>query len=105
MLCQYSEALVTRPEVSFITYTTSSDEQTGNIITLAQFKEGNLAENERNVAEDESILSLINESSTDNDSDNRSIGMNNIEDIWYGNYVHSYIIERDARLKINYRIK
>ena len=38
----YSEALATRPEVSHIVYTTSSHEQTGNIITFEQFEEGGL---------------------------------------------------------------
>ena len=46
----YSEALAMRPTVSYILYATSSHEQTGNIITFEQFEEGNLLENERNVA-------------------------------------------------------
>ena len=41
----YSEALVTRPAVSYILYDTSSHEQTGDIITFAQFEKGNLVGN------------------------------------------------------------
>ena len=37
-----------RPAVSYITYATSSHEQTSDIIAFAQFKEGILVENERN---------------------------------------------------------
>ena len=55
----YSDALAMWLEVSYILYATSYNEQTGNIITFAQFAEGDLAENERNTEEDESISSLI----------------------------------------------
>ena len=37
----YSEAMVMRPVVTYIPYGTSSREKTGNIITFAQFEEGN----------------------------------------------------------------
>ena len=43
----YSEALAILPTVVYITYATSSHEQTGDIITFEQFEEGNLVENER----------------------------------------------------------
>ena len=36
----YSDAIIIRPEVSYIPYDTSSHEQTGDIITFAQFEEG-----------------------------------------------------------------
>ena len=49
----YSQALATRPEVSYIQYAKSSHEKTGNIITFSQFEEDNLVENERNTVEDE----------------------------------------------------
>ena len=48
----YSEALAMWPEVLHIIYGTSSNEQTGDIITFAQFEEGNLVENKRNEDED-----------------------------------------------------
>ena len=35
--CQYSEAIMMRPSVSYIPYDTPSHEKTGNIITFAQF--------------------------------------------------------------------
>ena len=38
----YSEAIVVRPEVTYTPYATSSKEQTGNVITFAQFEEGNI---------------------------------------------------------------
>ena len=38
----YSEAMVMRPEVTYTPYATSSKEQTGDIITFAQFEEGNI---------------------------------------------------------------
>ena len=72
------------PAVSYIPYTTSSHEQTGQIITFVQFEEGNVLEKERNVEEDESFLSPIDEWYTDGESDDRSIITNSLEDIWYG---------------------
>ena len=45
-----------QPDVSYITYSTSYHEQTGNIITFARFEEGVLLENKHNKEEDESIL-------------------------------------------------
>ena len=62
-------------------------------------------ENERNVAEDESILASIDESSTDDDIDDVYITTNTLEEIQYGNHVHQDINTRDARLKVCDRIK
>ena len=62
-------------------------------------------ENKRNVAEDESISYSFDELSTDDKSDDRSISMNDLEDVWYGNYVHIEINKRDFRLKICERIR
>ena len=36
----YSEAMAMRPEVTYTPYVTSSKEQTGDVITFAQFEEG-----------------------------------------------------------------
>ena len=36
----YSEAMVMRPAVKYTPYATSSKEQTGDVITFAQFEEG-----------------------------------------------------------------
>ena len=41
----YSEALSVQSEISHIPYATSSHEQTGDVITFAQFEEGWLVEN------------------------------------------------------------
>ena len=38
-----------RPEVPYIPYATSSHKQTRDIITFAQFEEGDLVENKRNL--------------------------------------------------------
>ena len=57
----YSEALAILPSVLYILCVTLSHEQTGDIITFAQFEEGNLVENKRNKKEDESILAPIDE--------------------------------------------
>ena len=38
----YLEAMVMRPEVTYTPYATSSKEQTGDVITFAQFEEGNI---------------------------------------------------------------
>ena len=42
-----------RPEVSYIMYAISSHEQTGDIITFANFEDWGLVENELNADEDE----------------------------------------------------
>ena len=38
----YAEAMAMRPSVTYTPYATSSKEQTGDVITFAQFEEGNL---------------------------------------------------------------
>ena len=47
----YSEAMVMRPAVTYTPYVTSSKEQTGDVIKLAQFEEGNILIETRNDAE------------------------------------------------------
>ena len=44
----YAEAMEMRPVVTYTPYTTSSKEQTGNVITFAQFEEENLISETRN---------------------------------------------------------
>ena len=57
--------MLMRPEVMYTPCATSSREQTGNIITFAQFEEGNLLTKTRNNAEisdesdDDSIMSPL----------------------------------------------
>ena len=47
----YSEAMAMRPAVTYTPYATSSKEQTGDVITFAQFEEGNILTETRNDAE------------------------------------------------------
>ena len=47
----YAEAMVMRPTVKYTPYATSSKEQTGNVITFAQFEEGGLLTETRNDTE------------------------------------------------------
>ena len=47
----YSEVMAMRPAVTYTPYTTSSREQTDNIITFAQFEEGNILPETRNDTE------------------------------------------------------
>ena len=91
--------------VLYIPYANSYNEQTRDIITFAQFEEGNLAESKRNKEEDEPILDSIDESSTDDDSDDGSISTNDLKDIWDGSQIHPYIKSVYARLKIRDRMK
>ena len=46
----YSEAMAVSPEVTYTLYATSSKEQTGVVITFAQFEEGNILTETRNDA-------------------------------------------------------
>ena len=47
----YAEAMAMRPAVTYTPYATSSKEQTGNVITFAQFEEGDLLSETRNYTE------------------------------------------------------
>ena len=47
----YAEAMEMRPEVTYSPYATSSKKQTGDVITFAQFEEGNLWSETRNDTE------------------------------------------------------
>ena len=72
----------------YIPYDTSYHEQTSKVITFGQSEEGHLVENKHNAEEDESIFSSIDDLFTDNDSDDRSISTNHLEDIQYGSQIH-----------------
>ena len=97
----YSEALMMKPEVSYIPYATSYNEQTGDIINFAQFEEGGLVENERNVVYDKSILASIYKSYTEDDSYYGFMSRNALKDIRDGKYVHRNINVRYPVLKIS----
>ena len=47
----YSEAMTMRPAVTYTRYVTSSKEQTGNVVTFAQFEEGKILTETRNDTE------------------------------------------------------
>ena len=51
----YAEAMVMRPTVTYTPYATSSKEQTGNVITFAQFEEGFLISESRNDTESDDV--------------------------------------------------
>ena len=103
--------MVMRPTV---TYTTSSKEQTGNVITFAQFKEGNLITETCNDTEsgDESDSESIMMSEQDIENldekeklDDDLISTEMLHDIRDGNQTHPNIDKRETRLKISDRIK
>ena len=60
----YSEVIAMRPTVTYTPYTTSSKEQTGDVITFSQFEEGNLLTETRDDTE------------SGDESDSESIMMN-----------------------------
>ena len=86
-------------------YAKSSHKKTGDIITFAQFEEVNLVENECNLVEDKYNLAPIDEPYIENDFDDGSINTNDLEEIQYGNYLHTDINARDTILKINDHIR
>ena len=47
----YAEAMAMRPEVTYTPYAKSSKEQNGDVITFAQFEEGDLLNETRNDTE------------------------------------------------------
>ena len=49
-------------------------------------------------------MASIDDSYIDNGSGEESMGKKYLGGVWYGNYVHSGIIERDAKMMICYRI-
>ena len=110
----YSEAMAMRPEVTFTPYATSSKEQTVDVITFAQFDEGNI------------LTETLNDSESDDESDNESLMMNEqdmenidsneksdhdliptetLEDISDGSQTHLTVNKREACCKIRDRIK
>ena len=94
-----------QPAVSYIPNNAYPHEQTGGIITFAQFEKEDSVEIEINVEECESVLASIDDSFTDNDYDDGYISKNSLGDIWYGIQIHPEINARYSRLKIHDRIK
>ena len=86
----YSEAMSMRPAVMYTLYATSPKEQTGDVITFAQFEEGNILIETRNDAEscDKSDIESLNMNKKDienidsnENSDDDHISTEMLEDI------------------------
>ena len=89
--------MVMRPEVTYTPYATSSREQTGDVITFAQFEEGNLSTETRNDTEsgDKSDREWIMMSEQDMEnldekekSNDDHISTETLHDIRDGNQIH-----------------
>ena len=113
----YSEAMAMHPSFSYIPCDASSKEQTGDMITFAQFKEGYLLSEAREDAEsdneinDDSImpplltLEEIDALDSGDDSDDEPMSTEMLEDIRDGNQYHPNVNRIESRYKIRYRIK
>ena len=103
-----------RPEVMYNPYATSSREQTGDVITFAQFEQGYILTKTRNDAEsgDESDNESIMMSEKDTDAINSGDDSNHdiiytemLEDIRDGSQNHPNVNIRETRYKIRDRIR
>ena len=110
----YSEAMAMRLEVTYTLYTTSSKEQTGNLIMFAQFEERNILTETYNDAEigDESDNESIMMSEQDmeninsgDESDHNIISMDMLEEIRDRSQTHLKVNKMKARYKIRDRIR
>ena len=95
-----------RPEVTYTLYGTSSGEQTGYLITFAQFKEGNILTETHNDAEsgDESNSKslIMNKQDMENLDSNKQpdydlISTDMLEDILDGSQTHPNVNRSEAR--------
>ena len=103
-----------RPAVTYTPYATSSKEQTGDVITFAQFKEENLLSETRNDTESgdesdsESIMMSVkyteNIDETEKFNDDL-ISTETLHNICDGNQTDPKINKREARMAIRDRIK
>ena len=103
-----------RPSVIYTPYATSSKEQTGDVITFAQFEEGRILTETCNDAEsgDESNSEslMMNEQDMENidsneNSDRDLISTEMLEDISDGSQTYPTINKREARYEIRDRIR
>ena len=104
-----SEEMVMRPAVTYAPYETSSKEQTGDVITFAQFEEGSILTETCNDAEsgDESDNESIMTSEQDMENldsnetlDHYIISTEMLEDIRDVSQTHPDVNKREARYKI-----
>ena len=110
----YSEAMAMHPTVTYTPYATSPKEQTGDVITFAQFEEGNILTEIRNDEEssDESDKEsiMMSEQDMENlDSDEKSdhdfISTEMLEDICDGSQTHPTVNKREARYEIRDHVR
>ena len=110
----YAEAMAMRLTVTYTPYDTSSKEQTGDVITFAQFEEGILLTETRNDTEsgDESESESIIMSKRDMESldekekvNDDLISTETLHDICDGTQTNTNIDKREARLKMRDRVK
>ena len=109
----YAEAMAMRPTVTYTPYATSSKEQTGDVITVTQFEEGNLLSETHNDIEsdDESDSESITMSEKDMENidekekfDDDLISTETLHDIHDRNQTHPKIDKREDCLSIRDRI-
>ena len=100
--------------MTYTPYETSSKEQTGDIITFAQFEEGNILNETRNDAEsgdksDKKSIMMIEQDmdaiNSGDESDNDLISTKMLEDIRDGSQTHPNVNRRETRYKIRDRIR
>ena len=110
----YAEAMAMRLTLTYTPYATSSKEQNSDVITLAQFEEGNLISETRNDTEidDESDSKSIMMSEKDMENidekekfDDDLISTETLHNILNENQTHLIIDKREARLAIRDRMK
>ena len=100
-----------RPADTYTPYATSSKEQTGDVITFAQFEEGNLLSETGNDTEsgNESESIMMNKQDMENldekKFDDDLISTETLHDIRNGYQTHPNIDKREGCLKIRDRIK
>ena len=106
----YSEEMAMRPAVTYTPNATYSKEQTGDVMTFAQFEEGNLWTETCNDTEssDKSDSESIMMSEQDMENldgkenfDDDLLSMETLHDIRDRNQTHPNIDKREARLKIH----
>ena len=107
----YAEAMAMRLIVTYTPYATSSKEQAVDVITFAQFEEGNLVTETRNDTEsgDEYDSKSIMMSKKDMENidetekfDDDLISTETLHDIRDGNQTHPKINKREARMAIRW---
>ena len=110
----YAEAMAMRPAVTYTLYAMSSKEHTDDVITFAQFGEGDLITETRNNTEsdDESFSKSIMMSERDMENidekekfDNDLISTKTLHEILVGNQTHPSIGKRESILEIRDCIK